>query len=194
MERHLFLIGPSGSGKTSLLRETLGEKLALSGGYVTEAVYGSYGELTGFSLSPAAAAANISGYKAELFLDCRRFPPHADTEVYRQTGVRLLLEAAWYPYVMLDEFGGFELIIPQFREALMDVLHSEMPVIGALKTAEEADALREALGLGPKFHIYTQQLRSLLRQDKNTRLLDLSALSLNAAREYVQAWIEQYLT
>ena len=194
MERHLFLIGPSGSGKSALLREALGEKLALSGGYVTEAVYGSYGELTGFSLSPAAAAANISGFEAEIFLDCRHFPPHANTEVYRQTGVRLLAEAAWYPYVMLDEFGGFELIIPQFRDALMDVLHSEMPVIGALKTAEEADALREALGIGAKYHVYAQQFRNILRQDKNTRLLDLSILSRDEAQKSVQAWVEQYLT
>lgn len=194
MERHLFLIGPSGSGKSALLREALGEKLALSGGYVSEAVYGSYGELTGFSLSPAAAAANISGFEAEIFLDCRHFPPHANTEVYRQTGVRLLAEAAWYPYVMLDEFGGFELIIPQFRDALMDVLHSEMPVIGALKTAEEADALREALGIGAKYHVYAQQFRNILRQDKNTRLLDLSILSRDEAQKSVQAWVEQYLT
>lgn len=194
MERHLFLTGASGSGKSSLLRETLGENLALSGGYVTEAIYGSYGELTGFSLSPAAAAANIRGFEAELFLDCRHFPPRADTEVYRQTGVRLLEEAAWYPYVMLDEFGGFELIIPQFRDALMDILHSEMPVIGALKTAEEADALRKALGLGPKYHIYSQELRSFLQQDNNTRLLDLSLLSRDTARKSVQAWIRKYLT
>ena len=96
--------------------------------------------------------------------------------------------------ILLDEFGGFELIIPQFRDALMDVLHSEMPVIGALKTAEEADALREALGLGPKYHIYSQELRSFLQQDNNTRLLDLSLLSRDTARKSVQAWIRKYLT
>ena len=45
MEKHLFLIGPTGIGKSSLLRETLGEKLALAGGYVTEAVLGRRGEL-----------------------------------------------------------------------------------------------------------------------------------------------------
>ena len=69
-----------------------------------------------------------------------------------------------------------------------------MPVIGALKTAEEADAMREALGLGTKYHIYAQQLRSFLRQDKDTRLLDLSVLSRDEARESVQAWVAQYLT
>ena len=95
---------------------------------------------------------------------------------------------------MLDEFGGFELIIPQFRDALMDVLHSETPVIGALKTAEEADAMREALGIGAKYHVYAQQFRNILRQDKNTRLLDLSILSRDEAQKSVQAWVEQYLT
>ena len=194
MERHLFLIGPSGSGKSSLLREVLGEKLALSGGYVTEAVYGNYGELNGFSLSPAAAAANISGFEAEMFLDCRRFPPRADTEVFRRTGVRLLSEAAWYPYVVLDEFGGFELIIPQFRDALMDILYSEIPVIGALRTQEEAEALREALGLGQKYHTYAQQLRNYIQHDKNTRLLDLSTLSRDDVRKSVQTWVGQHLT
>ena len=76
----------------------------------------------------------------------------------------------------------------------MDVLHSEMPVIGALKTAEEADAMREALGIGAKYHVYAQQFRNFLRQDKNTRLLDLSILSRDEAQKSVQAWVEQYLT
>lgn len=193
MEKHLFLIGPTGIGKSSLLRETLGEKLALAGGYVTEAVLGRRGELEGYSLAPAAAAAGIGGFEAKLFLDCRRFPPHADTEVYRSTGVRLLSESVFYPYVMLDELGGFELIVPQFREALMELLRSDLPIIGAVKTGVEAEALREALGLGSKYRSWAQAFHAFLKQDGNTRLIELSALSRDAARQTVREWEQQYL-
>lgn len=193
MEKHLFLTGPTGIGKTSLLRRALCEKLAFSGGLITEAVYGSYGELIGFALAPAAASGNVAGFDAQLVLDCRRFPPHTDNEVYRITGVRLLEEAPWYPYALLDEFGGFELIIPQFREALMSLLRSDLPIIGALKTEEEADAMRQALGLGDKYQLHSHEIRSFLSQDPNTRILDLSVLDMETAARMIQEWIEQYI-
>ena len=194
MEKHLFLTGPTGIGKTRLLRSALGKKLAMAGGLITEAVYGTYGELNGFSLAPAAASGNVVGYDTQLFLDCRQFPPHTDNEVYRHTGVLLLEQALWYPYALLDEFGGFELIIPQFRDALTSLLHSDLPILGALKTEEEADAMRQALGLGDKYLIYAHALRTYLKNDRNTRLLDLSVLSEESAEQAIREWIQEYLS
>lgn len=193
LARHLFLTGPTGSGKSTLLRAALGNSLRQAGGFVTEAVCGPHGELDGLALSPAAAAGGVSGFEAARFLDCRSFPPRTDNEVFRLTGVRLLQEATWYPFVLLDEIGGFELIIPQFRTALYELLRAELPIIGALKTPEEAEAMRQALGLGDKFCRYEDELLRFLRQDKDTQILDVRTRSDAAAVEILTRWKQEQL-
>ena len=193
MARHLFLTGPTGSGKSTLLRRALGPALRQAGGFVTEAACGSYGELVGFTLSPAAVAGGVAGFTPECFLDCRRFPPHTDNEVWRSTGVRLLEEAGWYPYALLDEFGGYELIVPQFRSALYALLRTELPILGALKTAEEAEAMRRTLGLGEKFCAYEEEFRRFLRQDADTQILELRSPEDPIAADALTDWVSKYL-
>lgn len=193
MQRHLFLTGPTGCGKSTLLSRALGERLGEAGGFVTQPCLGAYGELIGFTLSPAAAAAGISGFEPERFLDCSSFPPRTDNEVFRTTGVRLLEEASWYPFALLDEIGGFELVIPQFREALEVLLRSPLPIIGALKTPEEAEAMRQALGLGEKFRAYYPALLRLLTEESDTLLLPVSGPEDPAAAEALDDWIQHWL-
>ena len=48
MEKHLFLTGISGCGKTTMIRRILGDKLAFAGGFVTERIRGTEGELLGY--------------------------------------------------------------------------------------------------------------------------------------------------
>ena len=193
MARHLFLTGPTGCGKSTLLRRALGPRLREAGGFVTEAVCGPRGELEAFTLSPAAKAGGVVGFTPERFLDCSHFPPHTDNEVFRRTGVRLLEEAPWYPYALLDEFGGFELIVPQFRTALYALLRAEQPLVGALRTAEEAEAMRQALGLGEKLHGYGEELRRFLRQDDHTQIVELRSPEDPAAAEALAHWVEENL-
>ena len=193
MQKHLFLIGPAGAGKTALLRELLGDRLAMAGGLVTRPVRSASGFLLGCELAPAAALAGVEGLEAQRFLFFTETGSKTDNEVYRSYGVRLLQEAVWYPYALLDELGGFELIIPQFRAALEALLGQELPIIGAVKTPQEAELFRQYLGLGERFTAQAERLHLELAQDENTLLLDVEALGQDAAREAVQRWIDSFL-
>ena len=93
----------------------------------------------------------------------------------------------------MDEIGGFELIIPQFRTALETLLGSDLPVIGALKTGEEAEALREALGLGEKTCAFSRALRQNLAADPDALVLPVSAPDDDEARAAIESWVRTWL-
>ena len=148
MKRHLFLSGPAFSGKSRLIREQLGRNLQNAGGFCTKLCKAPDGSVLGCAMIPTAAAGGAEGLEQELFLDMRSFPPAHDSEVFRSLGVRLLEEAAWYPFAILDEIGGIDLIIPQFRNALDSLLDSELPILGVIKSREDSEQMRRLLGPG----------------------------------------------
>ena len=117
MKKRLFLTGPSGIGKSTIIRQALGPALAYAGGFVTERVSDGEGRLLGYELLPAAAALSGTAYQSWRFLDYSGSVPAKDNEVFRNQGVRLLQEAEYYPFVLLDEIGGFEMLIPQIGRA-----------------------------------------------------------------------------
>lgn len=192
MERHLFITGSMGTDKSKLIREKLGIRLMSAGGYITDMAIDENGMLLGLELFPAAAAAGAAGFEGERFLDCRSFPPSHDNEVFRNSGVRLLEEAQFYPYAVIDEFGGYETVIPQFRNALRELLSSNLPVIGTLKPADEADMMRQSLGLGERVNEHITQLWTLMESDPDTRIIDLDSCDEAQAESAVLEWIAQY--
>ncbi len=193
-KRHLFISGPAFSGKSRLIRECLGDRLRYAGGFCTELSAGPDGGLLGCSLMPAAMAAGEEGYEKELFIDLRKMPPGHDNEVFRQTGVRLLEEAVYYPFAVLDEVGGIDLIIPQFRECLDGLLQTELPILGVVKTEEESEQLRQMLGPGERFHGFGLRLQQMLDEDENTEVLRFEGGAEESCRDAVREWMEAYTT
>ena len=191
MKRHLFLSGAGFSGKSALIRETLGHGLEAAGGFCTELTATETGGLLGCTLFPAAAAAGAEGFEKELFLDLRTDPVSHDSEVFRGTGVRLLEEAQYYPFAVLDEIGGMDLIIPQFRAALDALLASGLPILGVMKTKEECEGLRRLLGPGERFSAFWDRLCEMLSKDPNTEIVKFDS-DAQAARAAVQAWAAEY--
>ena len=187
MKRHLFLSGPAFCGKSGLIRQTLGRKLQAAGGFCTELSAAEDGSLLGCSPMPAAMAGGAEGYEKELFLDLRTDPIRHDSEVFRGTGVRLLEEALYYPYAVLDEIGGMDLIIPQFRTALDALLSSELPILGVVKTKEECEGLRRLLGPGERFSAFWDRLYGMLYRDPNTCVIEIGA-DAEEARDALKAW------
>lgn len=193
MKKHLFLTGPSGSGKTTLIRTTLGDRICGAGGFVTERKLDDNGRLLGFDLLPASAAGGVQGFEPLRILDYTVSPPKANTEVFRNDAAQLLDEAQYYPFSVVDEFGGFELIVPQFRTKLAEFLSYDQPCIGVLKTLENAEQLRCRLGLGEKYTAYAHRLREALESDEDTFILEVPQLGDKYAADIVQQWVREYI-
>ena len=106
--------------------------------------------------------------------------------------MRLLNEAAYYPFAVLDEIGGFEMLIPQFRNALAELLNSDLPIIGVLKGPESALSIKHRFGLGDKFTMLTDNLRTVLTRDSDTVVLEVKAPGDPVARRIAEAWAKEY--
>ena len=192
MKRHLFLTGPAGFGKSAMIRGALGPALAYAGGFVTEYAVDAQGRFLGCGLYPAAAAANLSLYAPQRFLDFSGPVPRKDNEVFRTLGVRLLQETEYYPYAMLDCFGGFELVIPQFWDALTELLKTEKPIIGVIRDEESVHALQSFFGLGERFPEKAALLRQLIEEDGDSVIVELREPDDEAATELVRRWAGEY--
>ena len=188
MQKRLFLCGPSGCGKTTMIRNALGDKLAGAGGFVTERVSSPDGTLLGFDLLPSAAAAGIEGFSPLRFLDYTTDPPTRDNEIFRTEAVRLLQEAEYYSFAVLDEIGGFELVIPQYRAQLAAFLSSPVPCLGVLKAPSGVAELRERFGLGEKYEALALRLRAVLESDPDTLVIDVNSRGDAAAEALVREW------
>ena len=192
MKKHLFLTGPSGIGKTTIIRQALGTAAGYAGGFITERVTDGDGRVEGFDLYPAAAVIGHDGFDGQRFLDLGTVPPQKDNEVFRESAAQMLREAEFYPFVMLDEIGGFEMLIPQFRNELAQLLNSDAPIIGVIKGAENAEELRASFGLGEKFTMLTDNLRAVLANDEDTAVIEVKQRGDETARRIVEAWVKEY--
>ena len=192
MKRHLFLCGEAFTGKSRLIREAMGPLLQGSGGFCTAMRLAPDGSVVGCSMMPAAAAGGVEGLEEGLFLDLCSFPPEHDSEVFRSLGVRLLEEAAWYPFAVLDEIGGMDLIIPQFRNALDALLQSGLPLLGVVKSREAAEQLRRTLGPGERFTAFSERLWDMLEKDPDTEIVTVEEDAVREADGCVQAWVREY--
>ena len=192
MQKRLFLCGPSGCGKTTMIRSALGESMAECGGFVTERAGGADGRLLGYDLLPAAAAAGVEGFAPLRFLNYAAEPPIRDNEVFRVEAVRLLQEAEYYPFAVLDEIGGFELVIPQFRAQLAAFLSSAVPCIGVLKAFDGVEELQERFGLGEKYPVLWRRLREALESDPDTLVIDVRGRGDEPVEQAVREWAAAY--
>ena len=191
MQKHLFLTGPKGSASEAIYA-ALGSSILNAGGFVTRTERNGAGALLRCELLPAMAAGGAEGFTALPFLDLRQVPPLHDNEVFRGEGARLLREAVWYPFAVLDSLGAFELLIPQYREALADLLNADIPLVGTLLPRKEAEELCRQLGLSERVEMNIRRLWEALKQDPDTLIVEVSGLSRRRALRSLEQWVREY--
>lgn len=193
MKKRLFLSGPIGCGKSTLIRNTLGGAAEAAGGFITERALDEGGNLAGFDLLPAGAPGRPCRPDApRRFLSFSDSGARRDDGVFRTTAVGLLAEAARKPFAIIDEFGGFELLVPEFLRALMELFNSSVPCVGVLKAPGAAESLRSRAGLPQEYLEAWEALRAALTADADTEILQTTGRYDPAAEAALRAWAEEY--
>ena len=193
MKKNLIITGPSGCGKTTLIREVLGTSVAYAGGIITERQLKEDGSLEGFDLFPAAAAADKSSYTGQRFISKSILGLNKDTEVFRNYGVQLLREAEYYPFIMIDEFGGFDVLIPQFRIAIAVVFNCDTPVIAVMKSDRNVKEVKKNFRLGPRFVQTVDIVKTTLANDPDTMIVEMKKPGDKKVRAIIEQWAEEYI-
>ena len=182
----LFLTGPIGCGKSTAISRELGDSLKAAGGFLTLRQRDASGRVTGFTLEAP------DGSRRGVFLDCSVPKAVTHPEVFSVLGAELLHSAVHYPFIVLDEIGGVEVLDDAFMAALEAVLQSDIPCIGVMKGLSPAGKMIRELDLDAQYLQAAEKLRSWMRQDKDTLLYECSQFDPQAA-ELVRQWKAKYL-
>jgi len=217
--KRIFLTGPIGCGKSTLIRTVLRDSLSVAGGYLTERVLEG-GELVGFDLVSPGISVGI-GNSASLrdlvsqklvLLDlavpglyekaghlCLRFLTFKEGNVKRNDEAfsifasALLREAGTKRFALIDEIGGFEILIPEFMEAFELLLESQVPCVGVLKSLPSAKELSKTAGLDSEYLKAAEDLHIRLASDPETEIVELGSHEDKHALHKLESWKDQYL-
>ena len=155
---NLFIEGPIQTGKSTLIRKVLreffGPSLEGVAGFTSQRLTDADGELLGFRLAPADAALTVVCDPAAADNVFKHFTPtgtRVDMSVFETAGIRYMdeaLEAAkagQAQIILLDEIGGHELASDAFRRKLYQVLDSEYPCVGVIKSPANTKRMDDSL-------------------------------------------------
>ncbi len=185
MKRRLLLTGPIGCGKSTLIANALGGAIRHAGGFLTLRVI-EHGRLAGFDLAPAC------GGPRERFLSFGEGGAVRDERPFAVTAPALLKEAQKKKFALLDEIGGFELLCPDFYEALTRFFFSGTPCVGVLKALPSAEELTRRVDLPPEYLEAASELHGLLASDPDTLILETTGRYDFNAEGALRHWTEEY--
>ena len=66
-------------------------------------------------------------------------------EVFLTKGIEFLSDLSSRKLILLDEIGGFELLIDGFREKLYEVLLDNIPIIGVIKSVNNSAIMKNTV-------------------------------------------------
>lgn len=172
---NLFLEGPIQTGKSTLIRtilqEAFGPELKGVAGFTSQRITNADGTLLGFRLAPAEAELSIAADLSEMNNIFKHFTPAGpvvDMSVFETTGITYLEEslaaakAGNAQIILLDEIGGHEMTSEVFRNKLYELLDSEIPCVGVIKSPDNTRRMDPTLiQLNEELHAHLSAMTEL---------------------------------
>jgi nucleoside-triphosphatase THEP1 len=131
MKPAILLTGPPGSGKTTLLRRVVAQLSKPAGGFYTQEIRHG-GVRVGFEI------VTLDGQRATLAQVGLRSPDRVgkygvDVHALEAVAVPAIQSAITeHKVVVIDEIGPMEMLSPPFRQAVMEALRSESPLLATI--------------------------------------------------------------
>ena len=194
MNKHLFLEGQVQAGKSTLIRKCLEPYIDIVGGFSSQRIRGKDDRILGYRLVPAEDflldtddAPDISG----VFLYHNKDINKKDPRVFETLGVDLLSPTQNKQLILLDEIGGSELLVPEFKSELYDVLGGDIPCIGVIKLNSKAKFMSDTAGYPGKVVEANARLRQDLTDKFNARIINFDKDSAKIAEQEIKEFLEK---
>lgn len=192
--KNLFLEGPSRIGKTGLILDMLGEKICEAGGFSTVRLRYPDRSIAGYRVKePSTMTSPDEDYREGLTNVFMHFTPDRrfiDETVFVRFAGAALSEAGSHRFLVMDEFGGVELVDRSFTDALKSVIVSDRPVIGVIKNREHAVRLMEKAGTGAGLLSLYDPLRGFI-ESSDSMILNMQDAGASAAALLIRKWMEE---
>ncbi|MBE6041167.1 MAG: hypothetical protein E7220_01445 [Clostridiales bacterium] len=163
---NLFLSGNIRIGKSSLIRKCLIPYKNVLGGFSSQRLLDKSGKVVGYRLADAddfdvdrlsdPALSNV-------FISFEDGVRTTDLSVFEDNACRMLTPRPGTRIMLLDEIGGLELRSEIFRSSIYELLRSDTPCIGVIKSK-----VRQ-----PEEQLCNKDLRNYLANDPGSTIIEL---------------------
>lgn len=195
MGKSLFLTGDSGEGKTTLLFECLKPFRAATGGFYSQRLIDEKGDTAGFRLASVKEEWSPTACYREgltnIFLRRTKEGMVSFPEVFQKEGRRLLSVQGDDKFILMDEIGGVELLIPEFMEVVHDCMKGPVPCIGVIKSRKNYALMMSRNGGNPSASHLRDELEEAVLNNQNNQLLTFSRKDEEAVRKKILKYIRE---
>ena len=179
--RHLFLEGDIGCGKTSILLKNLTPYLPHSKGFMTLRLLDDQKNVRAYSIVPAAA--RVSSYEKftsndpNIFLEKTTTGWKRNEEVFTKVGLPMITDSEAASFFLLDEIGGFELLQPKFFNRLLEMLSSDKPCIGVIKSFKNLKTMCGRIGINDEYTKIFSLFHNEITKNQQVKTVNMSDVS-----------------
>lgn len=197
MGKVLLIEGQSKSGKSTILLESIRKYKDYIGGFFSQRLIDECGDVVGFRLLSIDEVTSVqckyNPTMANVFLVKTSKGWVKNEEVFQKYGIEILNKSKNKDFIVMDEVGGIELNITEFKEGLYDIFRSNKPCIGILKSKYNYKAMENVRVTNSDNIIFRDKFISDIKEIFQGEILSYSTETREDTIEKIRGFIEYSL-